>query len=133
MAAAGRTARAYRSMKDNLPINEPLFLSFDATASDRPVESNGVALHENNKERKREEILWAAMTASRIDYQREKRVRERKRKYGWHGSRRSFCLFLLLCSALLWWARELLAGFQWTMIGLTCSRSGGSGWINRLV
>lgn len=130
MAAAGRTARAYRSMKDNLPINEPLFLSFDATASDRPVESNGVALHENNKERKREEILWAAMTASRIDYQREKRVRERG---SMDGMDRAGLFASSCCSALLWWARELLAGFQWTMIGLTCSRSGGSGWINRLV
>ena len=103
MAAAGRTARAYRSMKDNLPINEPLFLSFDATASDRPVESNGVALHENNKERKREEILWAAMTASRIDYQREKRVREREEVWtAWIAQ-----VFLplpaaLLCSGGLW-------------------------------
>lgn len=58
-------ARAYRSMKDNLPINdEPLFVSFSfqAAASAKPVESKRVALHEINKERKREVILWAAMT-----------------------------------------------------------------------
>lgn len=68
---------------------------------------------------------------------KERSACEREREEGWHGSRRSFCLLLLLCSALALvgsgGSRWILVDSDWT--GLTCSRSahGGSGWINRLV
>lgn len=123
-------ARAYRSMKDNLPINKPLFFPFLSSNCFRwtgQVESSRAS----QQQQRTEDGGWAARTASMIDYQREKRVREmdgwREGRIAWIAKVFSPLTLGTPCSSGA--PRWILGEGDWA----GCSRSGGSGWINRLV